>query len=117
MHRARYDRLVASGRLDAVTDPGLAEDFAALDGRLWKDLAQRSPPEEALRYRLLSANAYAAAWRRFGRYYSAINAASMFLAAGNGADATGIRQAPPSSSRRKRRTPTIGLWQPGLRRC
>src|SRR5580698_3644149 len=36
--RARYDRLLASGRLDAIADPRLAEDFAALDGRLWKDL-------------------------------------------------------------------------------
>jgi class 3 adenylate cyclase len=35
----------------------------------------------------MSANAYAAAWRRFGGYYSAINAASMFLAAGNKHDA------------------------------
>ncbi|HEX3996629.1 MAG TPA: tetratricopeptide repeat-containing protein [Acetobacteraceae bacterium] len=91
--RTRYDRLVASGRLDAITDPRLAEDFAALDGRLWKDLAQRSRPDDALRYRLLSANAYAAASRRFSRYYTAINAASMFLAAGNGADATGYASA------------------------
>lgn len=85
--RARYDKLAASGRLEAITVPRLAEDFAALDGRLWKDLAQRSGPDDALRYRLLSANAYAAAWRRFGGYYSAINAASMFLAAGNKTDA------------------------------
>ena len=85
--RVRYDGLTASGRLDAITDPHLAEDFAALDGRLWKDLAQRSSPDDALRYRMLSAHAYAAAWRRFGGYYSAINAASMFLAAGNQGDA------------------------------
>lgn len=81
--RVRYDELVGSGRLDTIADPRLAEDFAALDGRLWKDLAQRSRPEDAARCRLMSANAYAAAWRRFGGYYSAINAASMFLAAGN----------------------------------
>jgi class 3 adenylate cyclase/tetratricopeptide (TPR) repeat protein len=86
--RARYDRLIVSGRLNAIAGPQLAEDLAALDGRLWKDLAQRSRPEEALRYRLMSANAYAAAWRRFGGYYPAINAASMFLAAGDQDEAT-----------------------------
>src|ERR1700742_481544 len=31
--RARYDRLIASGRFDTITDPRLAEDVAALDGR------------------------------------------------------------------------------------
>ena len=91
--RARYDRLVASGRLETITDPRLAEDFTALDGRLWKDLAPRSQPKDALRLRLLSANAYAAGWRRFGGYYSAINAASMFLAAGNKDDAAGYARA------------------------
>jgi tetratricopeptide (TPR) repeat protein len=105
--RVRYDRLVASGRLDAITDPRLAEDFAALDGRLWKDLAQRSRPDDALRYRLLSANAYAAAWRRFGGYYSAINAASMFLAAGNHGDAEEFARAALDLARK---APGDGYW-------
>ncbi len=105
--RVRYDKLVASGRLDAITDPRLAEDLAALDGRLWKDLAQRSPPAEALRYRLLSANAYAAAWLRFGGYYSAINAASMFLAAGDADKAAEFANVALDLSRR---APDDGYW-------
>jgi len=53
--RDRYDKLRDSLRLDSVSDKNLAADIAALDGRLWKDLAKRSGPSEALRCELLSA--------------------------------------------------------------
>jgi adenylate cyclase len=80
--RKRYDRLVADNRLALATESGLSEDLAALDGRLWKDLAQRSTPEDAQHFYQLAADAYAVAFSRFNRPYAAINAASMFLAVG-----------------------------------
>jgi class 3 adenylate cyclase len=85
--RARYDKLVATGRLEEITNQRLAEDFAALDGRLWKDAAQRSHAVDATQCRLKSAEAYAAAYQRFGGFYPAINAASMFLSIGQKNDA------------------------------
>jgi class 3 adenylate cyclase len=84
---ARYNRLLASGRLDEIADRECAADFAGLGGRLFKDLAARSPEAEAPTYRLTSARTYEAGYQRFGGYYLAINAAAMFLAAGRLAEA------------------------------
>ncbi len=79
---ARYNKIFAAGQLDKIDDETLASDFAGLGGRLFKDLATRRQGEEAGRHRLTSAMAYKAGFDRFGAYYLAINAASMFLAAG-----------------------------------
>lgn len=81
--RERYDQLERSGLLQGISDPTRAADVAALDGRLWKDLAKRSEPAEAARCDLLSAEAYASAYERFGGFFPAINAATMYLAAGH----------------------------------
>jgi class 3 adenylate cyclase len=83
--RSRYDTLVASGRLETIADPCLAADFAALDGRLWKNLAARS--FDAPRLHLKAAAAYESAFRRFGGFFPAINAAAMFLAADHAEEA------------------------------
>jgi class 3 adenylate cyclase len=80
---AKYNKLLASSQLDRITDENLATDFAGLGGRLFKDLAARSRGDEALRHRLTSAMAYKTGFDHFGAYYLAINAASMFLAAGH----------------------------------
>ncbi|HQU04490.1 MAG TPA: hypothetical protein PLT25_07210, partial [Acidocella sp.] len=78
----RYNKLLAVGKLDNIPDTNLAADFAGLSGRLFKDLAARHPEPAASQYRLASAKAYEAGFERFGAYYLAINAASLFLAAG-----------------------------------
>ena len=78
----RYNRLIATGRLDDIPDTNLAANFAGLGGRLFKDLSVRSGQDNAQRHRLTSARVYEAGCRRFGGYYLAINAATMYLAAG-----------------------------------
>ncbi len=82
--RARLEALQASGALDRIDDPGLALDFAALDGRLHKDAWARSEGEAARHHARRSGDAYAAAFARFDRSYPAVNAATLFLAAGDG---------------------------------
>ncbi|MDR3520694.1 MAG: TRAFs-binding domain-containing protein [Acidocella sp.] len=79
----KYNKLLASGQLDRIADQNLATDFAGLGGRLFKDLAARSQGDEARGHRLTSAMAYKTGFDHFGAYYLAINAASMFLAAGH----------------------------------
>jgi adenylate cyclase len=78
----RYRRLEGSGRLAALTDLDLAAEFAGLFGRLLKDCASGSSIEDAKKHRLGSAIAYASAFERLGKYYLAINAASMYLSCG-----------------------------------
>ncbi len=83
----RYRRLEQEGRLASLGD-GLAEEFAGLGGRLFKDLGNRSSGAAQQQNRLKSAQTYEAGYRRWGKYYLAINAASMYLAAGHGERAT-----------------------------
>jgi class 3 adenylate cyclase len=78
----RYHRLERDGRLETLTGV-LASEFAGLGGRLFKDLAARSAGEAALRNRLKSAETYRAGYLHLGQAYLAINAASMYLAAGH----------------------------------
>ena len=85
--RQRIESLKASGALDRVREKKLAEDFAALDGRLHKDAWQRSEGETARGHARRSAEAYAAAFARFDGHYPAVNAATMFLANGDIAEA------------------------------
>lgn len=58
-----------------------SEDWLALRGRLEKDLALRAQPRSWRQF-ARAAEAYEAAFKRHGGYYSAINAASMRLLAG-----------------------------------
>ncbi len=80
---ARYERLRASGALEALNEPGLAAEFAGLGGRLFKDLAAISPPVLQADIRRQSAQLYEDGFQRFGGHYLAVNAASMYLAAGD----------------------------------
>ena len=80
--QARLDALHRSGILDGLTDPALALDFAALGGRLHKDAWARSDGATAHAHALRAGQAYAEAFTRFGQSYPAINAATMFLVAG-----------------------------------
>ncbi|HZZ13185.1 MAG TPA: tetratricopeptide repeat-containing protein [Paraburkholderia sp.] len=88
----RYRVLEESGRLAGVADLDLAAEFAGLSGRLLKDCASSASVEAAKRHRLESAMAYADAFDRLGKYYLAINAASMYLSRGKSAKATHYAQ-------------------------
>jgi class 3 adenylate cyclase/tetratricopeptide (TPR) repeat protein len=98
--RSRYAAVEAAGRLDGLADAFLASEFAALAGRLWKDLAERSRGAEAGRCRLMAAEAYRAAYERFGGFFPAINAASLYLALGRREDAVPLAQAALDLARR-----------------
>ena len=69
-------------RIARLEDAGLARDFAALRGRLWKDQAVRSGAETAVACWRQAAEAYEAAYLGFGGAFPAINAATCHLAAG-----------------------------------
>jgi len=60
--------------------PDLAEDVAALEARLTKDEALASGSQRLAR---LAAERYEAIYRRLGRPYSCVNAATMWLIAGD----------------------------------
>jgi adenylate cyclase len=89
----RYRRLDEAGRLAALTDLDLAAEFAGLFGRLLKDCANGSSIRDAQKHRLGSARAYASAFERLGKYYLAINAASMYLSCGKSGKAQHYAQA------------------------
>lgn len=82
---ARVAALEKAGRLAAIADRRLANDFAALEGRLLKDRAVEAAGAQRTELLRSSAAAYEAA---FGRgkddHYLAINAASMWFLAGDG---------------------------------
>ncbi|HUS25697.1 MAG TPA: adenylate/guanylate cyclase domain-containing protein [Candidatus Binatia bacterium] len=61
---------------------GADEDWLALRGRLYKEMALRGGAGSAGQYRA-SATAYAAAFHATGKPFSGVNAASMFLLAGD----------------------------------
>jgi class 3 adenylate cyclase len=77
-----YRRIERDGRLPMRPDQDLAAEFAGLHGRLLKDMARTSSGSQAAQYRLESAQAYANSFRQLGKYYLAINAASMYLSCG-----------------------------------
>lgn len=60
---------------------GLNEDWLALEGRLYKDLALAGGPDAVENFRL-AASCYRAAFDKTGGYFSAINAATMALLGG-----------------------------------
>jgi hypothetical protein len=63
-----------------LSEEEIDEDWLALQGRLLKDLALAGGERRAF---LAAAQAYLAAFRQTGGYFTAINAASMFLLAGD----------------------------------
>lgn len=83
-------------RMGAV-EQDMAEDWLALEGRLLKDLAvarlhDPDPATRAETQRLLrqAADAYFAAFQRTGGYFTAINAATLLLLAGDTAQALSL---------------------------
>jgi CRP-like cAMP-binding protein len=97
---SRHRAVLASARSGAVHEAwrmlgefGLAEnaadeDAAALEARLRKDLWAQERDRSAKRaLALRSAECYEAVHKKFGGYYAAINAATMFIAAGDRARA------------------------------
>jgi adenylate cyclase len=59
-----------------------ARDIAALQARCLKDLALETQPRERREALIEAADAYETVYRRFGGYYPLINAATLFLLAG-----------------------------------
>jgi len=98
--RSRYAKLGGASRLDSVADGFLASEFAALAGRLWKDLAERTRGSEAERCRLMAADSYRGAYERFGSFFPAINAASLYLSLGRSDDAMHFARAALDLARR-----------------
>ncbi|MCO4769044.1 MAG: adenylate/guanylate cyclase domain-containing protein [Deltaproteobacteria bacterium] len=84
----RAERLAGLPGLDArlSNEPArLRSDMTALRARLIKDRALVADDEAAPGLALRAAEAYAACAEEFGGYYALINAATMFLFAGDGA--------------------------------
>jgi adenylate cyclase len=80
----RFGERLAGVPLDGLP-ADMARDIAALQARCLKDLALETPaPRAAL---IEAAGAYEAVYRRFGGYYPLINAATLFLLAGEQATA------------------------------
>jgi adenylate cyclase len=68
--------------LPANLPPALSEDIAALSARIAKDHALRAAPPERPALAAVAATAYEAVYRRLGRSYAGVNAATEWLIAG-----------------------------------
>lgn len=68
--------------LPADLPPALAEDIAALSARIAKDHALRAAPPERPALAAVAATAYESVYRRLGRSYAGVNAATEWLIAG-----------------------------------
>jgi hypothetical protein len=73
--------LLAVTTRDAPLD--LVEDIGALNARVAKDRALRATGDDRSLLARGAAERYEAVYRAFGRYYPAVNAATMYLLAGN----------------------------------
>ncbi len=67
--------------------PALAEDIAALSARIAKDRALQAPPSERPPLAAVAAAAYEDVYRRLGRSYAGVNAATLWQIAGRQAQA------------------------------
>ncbi len=81
--RACLEDLKARGLLDQPMEPRLAADLAAIDAKLIKNVALEAEGEERRALATRSAEGYEAALAGADDYYPAINAATMWLVAGN----------------------------------
>jgi DNA-binding SARP family transcriptional activator len=86
--RRRYDSFGLASVGSASIAAGLAEDIAALDARLDKDIALARDGEQRRLWASRSAKGYAAAFDRHRSPYRAVNAATMWLVAGEEGRAT-----------------------------
>ena len=85
----RFRERLAGVSLDALPAE-MACDIAALQARCLKDLALETPAPARRDVLIEAADAYEAVYRRFGGYYPLINAATLFLLAGQRATAEGL---------------------------
>ncbi len=72
---------LANAPLDSLP-PDMARDIAALEPRCLKDIALEAPADARRDALIEAADAYETVYRRFGGYYPLINAATLFLLAG-----------------------------------
>ena len=77
------EKLGLVDKAERAAAPALAEDVAALSARLAKDQALDATGAKRQELARAAAEAYEATYERFGRYYSCINAATMWLIAGD----------------------------------
>ncbi len=82
--RHRFDTYALATADLSSASSRLAEDIPALGARLDKDMAISRKDEERTRWAQRSAGAYQAAFERNGGAYPAVNAAFMWLVAGDG---------------------------------
>jgi adenylate cyclase len=82
----RFGERLAGASLD-VLPADMARDITALEARCLKDLALESAAPARPGALIKAADAYEAVYRRFGGYYPLINAATLFLLAGEPAKA------------------------------
>lgn len=75
------DELASISEAEEGLESGLAEDIAALSGRLYKDRALRTGGEERRGHFAEAASQYTKAFQRFGGVFSGVNAASMWMLA------------------------------------
>jgi tetratricopeptide (TPR) repeat protein len=73
-----------------MLEPALAEDILALEARIAKDRALTGPSENLQALSEVAAASYERVHRRFGRTYTAVNAATMWMLAGNEKRARGL---------------------------
>ena len=85
----RFRERLAGVPLDGLP-ADMARDIAALQARCLKDLALETPAPARRDALIEAADAYEAVYRRFGGYYPLINAATLFLLAGEQAKAEGL---------------------------
>ncbi|MBW8709444.1 MAG: hypothetical protein JF627_09330, partial [Alphaproteobacteria bacterium] len=85
----RFRERLADAPLELLP-PDMARDIAALEARCLKDIALEAPADARREALIQAADAYETVYRRFGGYYPLINAATLFLLAGEQATAEGL---------------------------
>jgi len=80
--RAAVEVAALAADLPADLPPKLAEDIAALTARIAKDRALHGPPAERADLAAAAAKAYEDVYRRLGRSFAGVNAATMWQIAG-----------------------------------
>jgi len=87
-HRAMAEAAALATALPAdQLPPALAEDIAALSARIAKDHAFQAAPAERPELAAAAAAAYEDVYRRLGRSYAGVNAATLWLIAGRRTEA------------------------------
>ena len=85
----RFRERLAHAPLEQLS-PDMARDIAAVEARCLKDIALEASAETRRAALIEAADAYETVYRRFGGYYPLINAATLFLLAGETATAENL---------------------------